>query len=577
MFALPAASAAQSSPAPGYFTAITDRVARPEPPLPSLPAAGSMIIDPMFESPIYRMTDRSTRPARLDRSYRTPSSAHQHSWSLSSRYFYVVSTDGTVLPFSFDSATGRGTRVNPSATGEGGLVLQFFIEPQFSYLSDNLIYGSYNGSGATLRTIDQYDFNTGRYSQLMNLDLLAPNLAGTYVGWIGSSGGPIERIAAIFGGASQDYHYRAVVFDKNDATRRRVVNTKASTIDGRATNIPLNFSLHGMAIDRSGRFAMLYSTSADMSGTRKAAPSYLWDIDTGHVTEMPLVAASNGGHDAYGYGTRVNQFCCTSSTTYDGVQWQYRSLDNPFVTRDVIPVVMTPKLVYVADHPSWHNARPDVLVPFISALYRSSPDSAPWRAWDEEIVGVQPDPPAGSPGVVWRFAHHRSDVRSDIDPTRPTFWYMPRPSISDDGRWALFTSNWEKSLGIDPGGDATASHRQDVFLVRLQGTVTTAPAVPQPEPPPPTEPVETIAVRTTSLATVIRTKAYTATVTAENADGAVTWRVTSGALPPGLALNATTGTIAGVCTKAGNWGFVVSATDSSNSATRQLTLQVKPK
>ena len=88
-----------------------------------------------------------------------------------------------------------------------------------------------------------------------------------------------------------------------------------------------------------------------MSGTRKAAPSYLWDIDTGHVTEMPLVAASNGGHDAYGYGTRVNQFCCTSSTTYDGVPWQYRSLDNPYVTRDVIPVVMTPKLVYVADHP----------------------------------------------------------------------------------------------------------------------------------------------------------------------------------------------------------------------------------
>ena len=46
MVSLPAVSAAQSSPAPGYFTAITDRIARPEPPLPSLPAAGSMIIDP---------------------------------------------------------------------------------------------------------------------------------------------------------------------------------------------------------------------------------------------------------------------------------------------------------------------------------------------------------------------------------------------------------------------------------------------------------------------------------------------------------------------------------------------------
>ncbi len=579
MLSLPTASAAQSSPAPGYFTAITDRVARPEPPLPSLPASGSMIVDPAFQSAIYRMTDRSTRPARLDRSYRTPSSAHQHSWSLSHRYFYVVSTDGTVLPFAFDDATGRATRVNPSATGEGGLILQFFIEPQFSYLSDNLIYGSYNGSGATLRTIDQYDFSTGRYSQLMNLDLVAPNLAGTYVGWIGSSGGPIERIATFFGGAAQGYHYLAMVFDKNDPTKRRVVNTKASTIDGRPTNIPLNFSLHAMAIDRSGRYAMLYATGADMTGTRKAAPSYLWDIDTGHITEMPLVSANNGGHDTYGYGTRVNQFCCTTSTTYDGAQWQYRSLDNPLVTRDVIPVVMTPKLVYVADHQSWHNARPDVLVPFITALYRSSPDTAAWRAWDEEIVGVQPDPPAGSPGVVWRFAHHRSDVRSDVDPTRPTFWYMPRPSISDDGRWALFTSNWEKSLGIDPGGDATATHRQDVFLVRLQGqaTVPSPAPMPQPEPPPLTETVTPISVTTATLAHAVRNKAYTATVKAANADGTVAWRVTSGTLPPGLALNATTGAISGMSDKPGSWTFVISATDSSHSATRQLSIQVKPK
>src|SRR5687768_8981675 len=120
MMSFPAESAAQSSPA--YFTAITDRLARPEPPLPSLPAAGSMIIDPAFQSAIYRMTDRSTRPARLDRSYRTPSSAHQHSWSVSGRYFYVVSTDGTTIPFAFDDATGKATRVNPSSTGEGGLI-----------------------------------------------------------------------------------------------------------------------------------------------------------------------------------------------------------------------------------------------------------------------------------------------------------------------------------------------------------------------------------------------------------------------------------------------------------------------
>ena len=121
------------------------------------------------------------------------------------------------IPFSFDEATGRGTRLNPSATGEGGLILQFFIEPQFSYLSDNLIYGSYNRRWRDAPHPRSSTTSTPAwYSRLMDLDLLAPNLDGTYVGWIGSSAGPIERIAAIFGGISQDYHYLAVVFDKND-------------------------------------------------------------------------------------------------------------------------------------------------------------------------------------------------------------------------------------------------------------------------------------------------------------------------------------------------------------------------
>src|SRR6266540_2212011 len=59
----------------------------------------------------------------------------------------------------------------PSTTsGDGGLVLRLYIEPQFSYVTDSLIYGSLSGS--TLRTIDQYDFSTGAYSRLLDLDSL---------------------------------------------------------------------------------------------------------------------------------------------------------------------------------------------------------------------------------------------------------------------------------------------------------------------------------------------------------------------------------------------------------------------
>jgi hypothetical protein len=89
--------------------------------------------------------------------------------------------------------------------------------------------------------------------------------------------------------------------------------------------------------------------------------------------------------------------------------------------------------------------------------------------------------------------------------------------------------------------------------------------------------VTPISVTTATLAGAVRNKAYTATLKAANADGAVAWRVTSGTLPPGLALNTTTGAISGISDKPGSWTFVVSATDSSHSATRQLSIQVKPK
>jgi hypothetical protein len=69
-------------------------------------------------------------------------------------------------------------------------------------------------SGATLRTIDQFDFSTGGYTRLLDLDALVPGLSGTYVGGVASSGGPTERIAVFFGGVKQDQHRYVVVFDK---------------------------------------------------------------------------------------------------------------------------------------------------------------------------------------------------------------------------------------------------------------------------------------------------------------------------------------------------------------------------
>lgn len=467
----------------GPYRAIVERTPHAKPALPVLGPAGSSIADPVFGSRIIRMTDGLTRPGYPSRSYRSPSSPHQNAWSAASTKFYVMSGDGSVLPFAFDAATGTAKRIQPSATGDGGLVLRFYIEPEFSFVDDALIYGSVSGvSGATLRTIDQYNFTTATYSRLLDLDALVPGLGGTYIGGIAASAGPVERLTAFFGGPTQDRHHYVVVFDKADPGRRLLLDTLASTVNGAPTSIPLNFSLHHVTIDRSGRYLMLYTTWADQSLPRKAAQSYVWDTVTGTFTALG-VSALPYGHDAFGYGVSANQDCCVA-TSWDAAQWQLRSLATPLQTRDLITNVLLPKQIYWADHTTWNNARPDRLVPVISGTFRAPASDTAWRAWDDEIVAVQTDAAPGADAVVWRFAHHRSDVRNDQDPSAISFWYEPRPNVSPDGRWVMFTSNWEKTLGTDPTADGSIRSRQDVFVVEL-AAASDLPSEPPPPPPPP--------------------------------------------------------------------------------------------
>ncbi len=72
-----------------------------------------------------------------------------------------------------------------------------------------------------------------------------------------------------------------------------------------------------------------------------------------------------------------------------------------------------------------------------------------------------------------------------------------------------------------------------------------------------------LAVTTTSLPPGQVASPYTATLTSSGGVGAVSWAVTSGALPAGLSLNTSTGAITGAPTAPGLTTFTVTATDSS--------------
>ena len=132
-------------------------------------------------------------------------------------------------------------------------------------------------------------------------------------------------------------------------------------------------------------------------------------------------------------------------------------------TSDLIAPVQAVKEVYLADHTTWNNAQPDdaraghlVDLPFRHQHRRRG---GPGTTRSSPI-----DTANGGGGNVWRFAHHRSNVASDTNPAAPYFWYEPIANVSPDGKWVVFTSNWEKTLGTD---SSEGTSRQDVFLVQL--------------------------------------------------------------------------------------------------------------
>jgi len=440
---------------------VATRQPLPEPTLPPLPPAGGTFIEPTFRTAVLRVTDASTRPGETGRSYTTPSAAHQLAWNATSDRFYIRSVDGTFIPYTFDATLMHASRIRPASGGNGGLTIASQVEPQFSFTSRDTLFVSRQDAANDWPVIQRFDFATLTYTDIVNLGTLSPVGTGTYAGALSSSAGSPERLSVIFGG-QQDTHYKLAVFDSTGA-RAVVLNSADSWIERsgvrRATNVPLGFNLHHAWIDKSGRYVVLYPVAA------RPVPFVIWDTDTDVLTPVSWLA---DGHDALGFAQQVNQSCCTT-TSYDAAQWQHRRLATPTSTTDLIVPVLTPQQVYLADHTSWNNAHRTRQVPVLSSTYRyynGGLNTTPWRAWDDELIAVQTS--GGS--TVWRFAHHRSDVEYDGNPSATYFWYLPRAVISPNGRWALFTSNWEKSLGLATGAEPGGAYRTDVFVVSLSLT-----------------------------------------------------------------------------------------------------------
>ena len=201
------------------------------------------------------------------------------------------------------------------------------------------------------------------------------------------------------------------------------------------------WSIHNARISKNGKWARI----ATGGGSGGPAGIYFWDIESLNVIPCSTSGPPYcGGHLVTGFDTVINQ-----RGLGDGMDFAIRLMGDVNSATALITPLLTPSQWANDSHLSWNNVQSDEKQPVCTAAYRT--DNLVQQAWDGEIICIETD---GATSTVWRFAHHRSQVAS--------FGDQPRANVSQDGRFVLFTSNWEQTLGRGPDGP-----RHDAFLVEL--------------------------------------------------------------------------------------------------------------
>jgi hypothetical protein len=409
---------------PSVYAALTDTTLRLEPTLPTMGAAGSIITDPTFGNRILRVTDANTVTAggRTDSSwYPNDGSAEELKFNSNGTRFCGVGAEGNEqIVFDFNKAALSASIMS----FPGPLWYVPIGSVQWHPTNPDVLYGSNN------QGVDTYNVLSFAQAQVWNTS----SIHATYVPKSLSMADNL-RIAGYLG--PQDTANLVIAYDFNNSTQW-VLDTTAGTLNGSAIPGWVSHTVHNVRMGQDGRYVVITA----VGGT---GPLLIWDIDGATYT---WVTANAGGHKASAYGYLLNND--VPSGPYYTYQVAKRHITNVNLP---VSLLVGASASGTDSHYSWCNMISGRFVPMIaSSSGEGLLDNAVQIAYDREIYAPSTD---GS-GIVYRLCHHRSQFHS--------FYDGPHATISRDGLYAIFASNWGKSLGLD----THAAIRQDIFMVALK-------------------------------------------------------------------------------------------------------------
>jgi hypothetical protein len=294
----------------------------------------------------------------------------------------------------------------------------------------------------------------------------APQLDDSY-------GLPVEGYSVYIGTASGQEMRQAAAQPVQSSYTQSAALSKGAAPPKTST---AGYNVHNARLSRDGKFVKVIPANTRVI--------YFWMPGTTTVTacssngqsKSDEVASFCGGHTVMGFSHLINPGGGGS-----GNSLLIRPLSDLSHYTQLIPEDITvPKTMDV--HWSWNNVDPTDSQPVCGAYSRSnhtvqgngSRDAASNpilkvdQAWDREIVCVA----TSGPPKVWRFAHHRATGACNANAKGGScFNTIAIGNVSQDGKFFLFSSDWDWQLGSDPrdpGCPNSGRCRADVFIVELK-------------------------------------------------------------------------------------------------------------
>ena len=435
----------------------------------ALSGSGTIVTDPSFKNPILRVTDWSTEGSGGNNSnfaVDCGGSAEINFMSADDTKFYVCDGGTGMDLFAFNAATMKATRMYASSfpATRGMRIATNSSSGEWSFTQANVLYdietGNYLGGSPIIKS---YNFSSSTqppspqtiydFSQSANC---VPSSAGA-TQWVedvsvSADDQTFSTAFSLTGG--QGSGTWMVVWNRTQGCRW--LNTQTGEIGGDwgpagAINLPDRFYIHNARLSKDGNWVKI-GFQACISACAGGVQNYLWQISTNNLTAC-TTTANCLGHTALGYTHMVN-----SPTTPNQQSQMLRPLSN-IAAQTQLWTIGPPTHIPWDNHPSWQNANAADNNPYLSSSATGVPIV---DAWDNEIDAFLTN---GS-GTVYRFAHTFSSGQSPFFSSANAVG-----SVSIDGQFFAWSSDWEGTLGSTTGGATcilTSNCRSDVFIVELQ-------------------------------------------------------------------------------------------------------------